>query len=211
MDSKPSKTYLAAPCLAISAALFFLGTGLSPVWALTWLAPIPVLWISPRVSARQAFFVALAAYALGGLNEWAYSRTVLPTFIVATFLLASCVSLCYWRFALPVWCVARQTLAGGCRFSGLLGHRGICSRATVGPRHIRQYQLFTDGFSADLANCVGSRNLGNQLLLVSVRRHPSGPSAIWSEFGKNSLGYRNGCIPHRCHRIRSYGGSPQLR
>ncbi len=89
MDSRPSKTYLAAPCLAISAALFFLGTGLSPLWALTWLAPIPVLWISPRVSARQAFFVALAAYALGGLNEWAYSRTVLPTFIVAALLLAS--------------------------------------------------------------------------------------------------------------------------
>jgi apolipoprotein N-acyltransferase len=89
MDSKPSNAFLAAPCLALSAALFFLGTGLTPVWAFTWLAPIPVLWIASRVSARQAFFVAAAAFALGGLNEWSYSRTVVPTWLVATLLLVS--------------------------------------------------------------------------------------------------------------------------
>ena len=43
MDSKPNASYLAAPCLAISAALFFLGTGLTPLWPLTWLAAIPNL------------------------------------------------------------------------------------------------------------------------------------------------------------------------
>jgi len=92
MDSKPNVTYLAAPCLAISAALFFLGTGLTPLWPLTWLAAIPLLWIAPRVSAGQAYFVAAAAYGLGQLNEWSYSRRVLPTFVVASvLLLAACV------------------------------------------------------------------------------------------------------------------------
>jgi apolipoprotein N-acyltransferase len=89
MDSKSDYGFLAAPCLAFSAFLFFLGTGLSPVWALTWLAPIPLLWIAPRISLWQAFFVAAAAYALGGLNEWSYSRTVLPTWLVASIVLSS--------------------------------------------------------------------------------------------------------------------------
>jgi apolipoprotein N-acyltransferase len=87
MDSKPNNAFLAAPALAIAAALFFLGTGLAPVWAFTWLAAIPVLWISSRLTAPQTFFLAVAAFALGGLNEWSYSRTVLAAWIVASILL----------------------------------------------------------------------------------------------------------------------------
>jgi apolipoprotein N-acyltransferase len=89
MDSKPDNKFVAAPCMAISAVLFFLGTGLAPLWPLTWLAPIPLLWVSSRLSRRQAFFVAAAAYALGGLNEWSYARSVLATWIVAFILLLS--------------------------------------------------------------------------------------------------------------------------
>jgi apolipoprotein N-acyltransferase len=89
MDSKPNNAFLAAPCLAISAALFFLGTGLAPLWPLTWLAPIPVLWAASHLSAKQAFFVAAAAYGLGFLNEWSYLRVVLPTWIVSSFLVGS--------------------------------------------------------------------------------------------------------------------------
>src|SRR5215472_15337080 len=89
MDSRHSHSNLAAPCLAISAALFFLGSGLAPIWVCTWLAAIPVLWISSRVSGKQAFFLGAAAYALGGLNEWSYSRQVLPTWLVAAILLFS--------------------------------------------------------------------------------------------------------------------------
>jgi apolipoprotein N-acyltransferase len=92
MDSKPNGIQYAAACLTLSAALFFLGTGLAPVWGLTWLAAIPVLWLAPKVSGKQAFFVATAAYALGALNEWSYLRTVLPTAVVAFILLfAACV------------------------------------------------------------------------------------------------------------------------
>lgn len=89
MDSKPNVTFLAAPCLAISATLFFLSTGLNPFWPLTWLAAIPLLWIATRVSVGQAFFVAAAAYALGQLNEWSYARRVLPTSVVAAVLVVS--------------------------------------------------------------------------------------------------------------------------
>lgn len=89
MDSKPDSAFAAAPCLAISAALFFLGTGLAPLWPLAWLAAVPVLWVAPRLSARQAFFVAAAAYAIGFLNEWTYLRTVLATWIVSSSLVVS--------------------------------------------------------------------------------------------------------------------------
>jgi apolipoprotein N-acyltransferase len=95
MVSRPSSNFLIALCLTLSAVLFFLGTGLSPLWALTWLAPIPVLWVAPRVSGGEAFFIAVAAYALGGLNEWSYSRSVLPTWLVASILVfISCVFAC---------------------------------------------------------------------------------------------------------------------
>ena len=87
MDSKPNPYVLAAPCLAISATLFFLGTGLAPLWPCTWLAAIPVLWLAPRVSGRHAFFVGAASYALGNLNQWSYSHQVVPTWLVASLVL----------------------------------------------------------------------------------------------------------------------------
>ncbi len=87
MGSRLNYAALAAPCLAVSATLFFLGTGLAPAWPCTWLAAIPVLWVASRISGKQAFFIGTAAYALGGLNEWSYSRQVLPTLIVAALLL----------------------------------------------------------------------------------------------------------------------------
>lgn len=87
MVSKPSNNFLVALCLALSAALFFGGTGLSPVWALTWLAPVPMLWVALRATRAEAFLIGVAAYALGGLNQWSYSRSVLPTWLVASILL----------------------------------------------------------------------------------------------------------------------------
>ncbi len=48
---------------------------------LLWLAPIPVLWLAPRVSAGQAFLVAAAAYVLGGFNIWFYMSMVTPIWV----------------------------------------------------------------------------------------------------------------------------------
>ncbi len=75
MALKPSLNVLVALCLTASAALFFFGTGLTPVWMLLWLAPIPVLWLAPRIPAGQAFLFAAAAYVLGGFNIWFYMST----------------------------------------------------------------------------------------------------------------------------------------
>lgn len=51
--------------LAASAGLFFLGTGFAPIPALTWIAPLPILWLAPRVSRRTAYGVTFLAYLLG--------------------------------------------------------------------------------------------------------------------------------------------------
>jgi apolipoprotein N-acyltransferase len=63
---------LALAAGASSAGLAFMGTGLAPQpWA-TWLAPLPVLLIAPRLSGAAAFALAALAWLLRGLNETAY-------------------------------------------------------------------------------------------------------------------------------------------
>jgi apolipoprotein N-acyltransferase len=125
MGSKADCCSLAAPCLALSAALLFLGTGLTPLWPLTWLAAIPALWLAPRVSGRHAFFVGAAAYALGGLNEWSYSRQVLPVWLVASLLLAQA---CLFG-------------AGVLLFRGRLTHRARTAFRQVGHRDLQGHGL----------------------------------------------------------------------
>jgi apolipoprotein N-acyltransferase len=81
-------TFLVAG-VAASAALFYFGTGLHPVWWITWLAPFPVLLIAPYASGRSAFLAAFLASALGGLNMWKYLHGLLgiPVGIVLGILL----------------------------------------------------------------------------------------------------------------------------
>ncbi len=66
-------------CAAVllSAAALWYGTGLEPVWGLTWLAPLPVLAFALRAPALAAAVAAFAAWVLGGLNLWHYYRGVL--------------------------------------------------------------------------------------------------------------------------------------
>jgi apolipoprotein N-acyltransferase len=66
-----------AAAVLLSAAALWHGTGLDPVWGLTWLAPWPVLAFALRASAPAAAGAALAAWALGGLNLWHYYRGIL--------------------------------------------------------------------------------------------------------------------------------------
>src|SRR5580698_3168926 len=73
MALKLSDSTLIVLCLAFSAAMFFFGTGLSPVW--------PILWLAPRLSASSAFMIAAFAFALGSLNEWAYLALVVPLWV----------------------------------------------------------------------------------------------------------------------------------
>jgi hypothetical protein len=59
----------------LSAAVLWRGTGLDPVWGLTWVAPVPVLAFGLRASSPAAAAAALAAWVGGGLNLWSYYRT----------------------------------------------------------------------------------------------------------------------------------------
>jgi apolipoprotein N-acyltransferase len=67
---RPATLRRTLAALACSAILFFFGTGLAPIAALTWLAPLPVLLLAPRVSGMVAALVAFVAYFLGTTNSW---------------------------------------------------------------------------------------------------------------------------------------------
>lgn len=55
-----------------SAALFYFGTGFAPMAVLTWLAPLPVLFMAPRVPATATAVMAFFGYFLGTINEWGF-------------------------------------------------------------------------------------------------------------------------------------------
>ena len=90
VSPRPEKHYraLAILALAVSAVAWFFGTGLHPVWWLTWLAPLPVLVIAPRVSRWTAFGVAFGFMTLGALNMWSYLRVVTPLWLTVVILFA---------------------------------------------------------------------------------------------------------------------------
>lgn len=99
LDRAALMAWLAATALA--ALAWWFGSGLHPLWWLTWLAPLPVLWLAPRVRARWAGLAAFAAYALGGLNLWAYLHgyiglpvaTIIYAIVVPGLALTLCVLL----------------------------------------------------------------------------------------------------------------------
>jgi apolipoprotein N-acyltransferase len=89
---------VAVLAVAASSVLLFWGTGLHPVWFLTWLAPLPVLLISPRLGRWSSFLAAALAWFLGSLNMWHYLLAAidLPLPIV---LAASAVPACLFGLA----------------------------------------------------------------------------------------------------------------
>jgi apolipoprotein N-acyltransferase len=55
-----------------AAGLWYFGTGLHPVAALAWLAPLPLLLAAPRLRWGWAAAATFAAYLAGALNERGY-------------------------------------------------------------------------------------------------------------------------------------------
>jgi len=72
--TKKNSTAAAGAVVATSAMLFW-GTGLHPIWWLTWFAPLPVLVVSPRLRGWSAFWVSTLSWFLGSLNMWHYFLT----------------------------------------------------------------------------------------------------------------------------------------
>jgi apolipoprotein N-acyltransferase len=87
---RPEGWVATALVVVVSAALFAIGTGLTPIWWVTWAAPVPVLLLAPRVSARRACGAAGAALLLGTAPLAHYWLAVLelPAPLVAAWLLA---------------------------------------------------------------------------------------------------------------------------
>ncbi|MFC5742821.1 nitrilase-related carbon-nitrogen hydrolase [Dyella tabacisoli] len=104
MESKLKSARLPAGLAAIALAAlgWWFGSGVQPVWWLTWLAPLPVLWLAPRVRAHWAALAAFAAYAIGGLNVWTYLHTYIglpiPTIVYAIGLAGVELALCALLF-----------------------------------------------------------------------------------------------------------------
>jgi len=92
--------WLAATVL--SAACWWFGSGLHPLWWLTWLSPLPVLWLAPRVRAPWAAAAAFLAYAAGGFNILTYMRGYiglpLPVTLLAICLPGVILTLCVLLF-----------------------------------------------------------------------------------------------------------------
>lgn len=74
MDSmrEDRKIPLCVAAAATSGAMLWFGTGLQPIWWITWFATVPVLLAASRISARAASLVAFVAWSVGALNEWSY-------------------------------------------------------------------------------------------------------------------------------------------
>ncbi|MBB5784495.1 nitrilase-related carbon-nitrogen hydrolase [Nonomuraea jabiensis] len=75
----------------LSATLFWLGTGLRPVPWCTWIAPIPVLVLAPRCSARAVAAAASMAWLAGQTPMWGYflNTVQIPPVMVVLLLTGS--------------------------------------------------------------------------------------------------------------------------
>ena len=104
MASRLERFLLPVGCAAtaLSALGWWFGSGLQPIWWLTWVAPLPVLMLAPRVQARWALLAALGAYALGSFNLWDYLHNYikLPPPIVAYIIgmPGIMLAICIWLF-----------------------------------------------------------------------------------------------------------------
>ncbi len=77
MTLKSNPLLLALFAFLLSATALFFGTGLHPLWWLTWLAAIPVLLVAPRLSGIWAFLLAFLAWVVGALNQWHFFLSAL--------------------------------------------------------------------------------------------------------------------------------------
>lgn len=71
-DARRSGWWQAGTATVLSAALLWFGTGLTPVAALTWFAPLPIFLLATRLSGAKAVTAAAVAWFAGGLTMWTY-------------------------------------------------------------------------------------------------------------------------------------------
>jgi apolipoprotein N-acyltransferase len=73
LNSRFSKKKLVAASIIVPGLCWYFSNGLNGnFWYLLWLAPVPVLLISFRVTARKTFFISFAGYLIGRLSWFHY-------------------------------------------------------------------------------------------------------------------------------------------
>lgn len=105
MASRPEfpMRHVAPLAAAATAWGWWLGTGLSPLWWMTWIAPLPLLACAVRLRARWAALATFLAFAAGGTNLWHYLhdtlRLPLPVVLlaIATPALLAIPAVLLWR------------------------------------------------------------------------------------------------------------------
>lgn len=107
---------LAALAACTSAALFWFGTGLHPMWPLLWLAPLPILLTAPHCKRWQAALAASAASFVSSFNLWDYLHGLL-TIPAAPLLLQFAGAALVFAVAVLLY---RTLLLGGASFSAML-------------------------------------------------------------------------------------------
>jgi apolipoprotein N-acyltransferase len=97
MVSNDKRMPVSAVCLATAAsgAAWWFGSGLAPLAFLAWLAPLPLLWIAPRLHWLAAALAALCAGACAGLNQWHYLHGVIGLPAVVGVLVAAAPALTF--------------------------------------------------------------------------------------------------------------------
>jgi len=85
-----SKWVMVLAAIALSAAGWWFGAQLHPVWWAAWLAPLPILWLATRTRASVAAIAAFVSCLLGVTSQWHYARDLLhlPLFVIALLLCA---------------------------------------------------------------------------------------------------------------------------
>ncbi|HEX7341737.1 MAG TPA: nitrilase-related carbon-nitrogen hydrolase [Rhodanobacteraceae bacterium] len=184
MASKSSRAMLLFALLAtaLSAAGWWFGAQLDPIWWLTWLAPLPLLWLATRVRARWATLAAFVAIAIGDLPYWQYTRIGLPVSIVLPMiampaLILALAVLLFRRltmqrqylaaaFAFPVLIVAAYFINGLTSINGTWGDIGytqmdalpiIQIAALTGVAGVSFLVMLGPAFAATLCNHAASR------------------------------------------------------
>jgi apolipoprotein N-acyltransferase len=87
-----SRTREAILAISATAAMFYFGNGLNPLWPLVWFAPLPVLLFGLRSRWWPTALVTIAAMLAGNLNMWSYFTKTLgmpATVWFAIFIAAS--------------------------------------------------------------------------------------------------------------------------
>ncbi len=87
-DLKPvPKGLLAAGVLFAGICSYFSFSLSAHIWWLLWIAPVPILYFSLRLSRKWAFILAFAAYLIGRLSWVPYLLSIMPLPLVVTFTL----------------------------------------------------------------------------------------------------------------------------